>query len=170
MLWVTRQPQHADQPPIEHQRQVDPRLHAFEALGGVCIQLDDPAIGQYQLRTFVAGVDAPWLTTAQDQPLAVHDIDIARQNGHCPIDNILRQVMVQFEHSVVLEGIGFWSRAGAAQATLAQEARSWHTALSLTNAEHAPHEAWRSFRPSDHCITLSSQASNGSKAPFGEYS
>ncbi|MNE40085.1 hypothetical protein D3C80_1340740 [compost metagenome] len=102
LLRVAGQAQHAHQPPIEHQWQVHAGLHALQALGRVGIQFDDPAIGQDQLRALVTGVYALRLTTAQDQPLAVHDIDVARQDGHCPVNDILRQVMVEFEHCGVL--------------------------------------------------------------------
>ena len=91
-----------DQPLIVHKRQVNARLHALEVLGGLPVDLHHAAVGQHQLRAFVAGVDALRLATAQDQPLAVHDIDVARQNGHRPINDILRQVMVEFEHCGVL--------------------------------------------------------------------
>jgi hypothetical protein len=102
LLRIAGQAEHADQPVIEHQRQVDPGLHALQALGGVHVELDDPAVGQHQLGTFVASVDALRLAAAEDQALAVHHVDVARQDGHRPVDDILRQVVVQFEHEQVL--------------------------------------------------------------------
>ncbi|MNE46501.1 hypothetical protein D3C80_1408440 [compost metagenome] len=102
LLWVSGQAQYTHQPAIKHQWQVHPGLHTLQALGRVSIQFDDPAIGQNQLRPLVTGVDALRLAAAQDQALAVHDIDVARQNGHGPVNDILCQVMVEFEHCVVL--------------------------------------------------------------------
>ncbi len=98
LLRVTGQAKYAHQSAIEHQRQVHPGLHALQAFGRVGIQLDDTAVGQHQLRALVAGVDTLRFTTAEDQPLAVHDIDVAWQNGHRPVNDILCQVMVEFEH------------------------------------------------------------------------
>lgn len=98
LLRVTGQAEYAHQSAIQHQRQVHPGLHALEALGSVRIQFDDAAVGQHQLRTLVAGVDTLRFATAEDQPLAVHDIDVAWQNGHRAVNDILRQVMVEFEH------------------------------------------------------------------------
>ncbi len=90
--------QHADQALIVHQRQVDTRLHALEVLGGLAVDFHHAPIGQHQLRPLMAGVDALGFTAAQDQPLAVHDVDVVGQNRHGPIDDILRQVMIQLEH------------------------------------------------------------------------
>ncbi|MNQ92390.1 hypothetical protein D3C85_1078160 [compost metagenome] len=46
----------------------------------------------------MAGVDPPALAAAQDQALAVHDIHVAREDGHRPVDDVLRKCMVQFKH------------------------------------------------------------------------
>ncbi|MCY1440632.1 hypothetical protein D9M71_569160 [compost metagenome] len=166
LLGIAGQAKHTDQPTVEQQRQVDPGLHALEALGCFHIQFDDTTIGQYQLRAFVAGVDALRLATAEDQALAVHDVDVARQNRHRPLDDVLCQVMVQFEHGrilvVAMIGPGH-SRPGkmlckstktatarsprlaaaaasmqAAAINITTERESCHTALPLTKAKTPP--------------------------------
>lgn len=139
LLRVAGQAEHADQPAVEHQRQVDPRLHAFEAFGRLDIELDDAPIGQHQLRAFVAGVDALGLATAQDQPLAVHDIDVARQNGHRPIDDILRQVMVQFEHCAILRGVRFCTQAQRPARYAVQKHKDRRVALPETRQGERRH-------------------------------
>ncbi|MNF94955.1 hypothetical protein D3C84_776850 [compost metagenome] len=67
--------------------------------GSLGIDFHYPTVGQHQLRTFVPGVDPLRLAAPQDQPLAVHDVDVVRQNGHRPVDDILRQVVIKFEHA-----------------------------------------------------------------------
>ncbi|MNN52294.1 hypothetical protein D3C81_1669830 [compost metagenome] len=89
---------YSDQALIEQQRQVDPRLHALQMHGGLRVDLDHATVGQHQLRAFVTGVDALRFTAAEDQPLAVHDVDVVGQNGHRPVDDILGQVVIKFEH------------------------------------------------------------------------
>ena len=105
LLRLAGDAEHADQPAVEHQRQIDAGLHALQALCCFTVDLDDALVGQHQLRAFVAGVDALGFAAAKDQALAVHDIDVVGQDGHRPIDDILRQVMVQFEHAGFLEGL-----------------------------------------------------------------
>ena len=46
----------------------------------------------------MAGIDTLRLAAAQDQALAVHDIDVMGQDCHGAIDNLLRQGMIQLEH------------------------------------------------------------------------
>ncbi|MNY03044.1 hypothetical protein D3C86_1356430 [compost metagenome] len=91
--------QYADQALVEHQRQVDARLHALEMNRRLRIDLHHPAIGQYQLRAFMPGVDPLRFAAAQDQALAVHDVDVVRQDSHRPVDDVLGQVVIEFEHA-----------------------------------------------------------------------
>ncbi|MNS89509.1 hypothetical protein D3C72_1235240 [compost metagenome] len=164
LLRVAGQAQHPHQSTIEQQRQVDPRLHTLQTFGCLDIQLDDPAVGQNQLRPLMTGIDALRLTAAEDQPLTVHDV--ARQNRHCPIDDILRQVMVQFEHGRILvvamigprhsrplkmlckstktatvrspRLIAAAASTQAAAIKINEESKSCHTALPLTKAKTTP--------------------------------
>ena len=153
VLRVAGQAQHAHQPAVEHQRQVDPRLHALQAFGRVSVQFDDPAVGKYQLGAFMAGVDAFRLAAAQDQPLAVHDIDVARQNGHRPVNDILCQVMVEFEHCTVLRVLGFWARAQQPAPGTVQKHKDRHAAVPETRQGERRHRRRgdnHNNRESDH--------------------
>ncbi|MNM82413.1 hypothetical protein D3C81_944430 [compost metagenome] len=91
--------QHADQALVEHQWQVDARLYALEMNRRLRIDLHHPAIGQYQLRALMPGVDPLRFAAAQDQALAVHDVDVVRQDSHRPVDDVLGQVVIEFEHA-----------------------------------------------------------------------
>ena len=66
--------------------------------GGRPIDLHHAAIGQYQLRALMPGIDPLRLAAAENQALAVHDIDVMGQDRHGAIDDILRQLMIQLEH------------------------------------------------------------------------
>ncbi len=87
------------------QWQVDPGLHALEAFGRLYVDLDDPPIGQDQLRALMAGVDPFLFAAAENQPLAVHDVHVVGQDRHGTVDDILREVMVQFEHGGWILGL-----------------------------------------------------------------
>ncbi|MNP05153.1 hypothetical protein D3C76_970980 [compost metagenome] len=66
---------------------------------GLRIDLDHATVGQHQLRAFMPGVDPLRFAAAEDQALAVHDVDVVRQDGHRPVDDVLGQVVIEFEHS-----------------------------------------------------------------------
>ena len=104
LLGFPGKPQHPDQALIEQQGQIDARLHAFQAFGGLRIDFHHPSVGQHQLRALMAGVDTLGFAAAKDQPLAVHHVNVVRQDGHRAIHDVLRQIMIQFEHRVTILG------------------------------------------------------------------
>ncbi|MNC19684.1 hypothetical protein D3C75_676210 [compost metagenome] len=99
MLGFAGDAQYADQALVEHQRQVDARLHTLEMNRRLRIDLHHAAVGQDQLRAFMPGVDPLRFATAQDQALAIHHVDVVRQDGHRPVDDVLGQVVIEFEHA-----------------------------------------------------------------------
>ncbi|MNZ55769.1 hypothetical protein D3C78_737030 [compost metagenome] len=104
MLRISSNAQYADQAFVVHQGEVDARLHTLQLLCGLLIDFHHSVIGQYQLRSFVPGVDAVFLAAPQDQSLAVHDVDVVGKNRHGAIHDVLSQLMVQFEHVSYIRG------------------------------------------------------------------
>lgn len=90
--------EHAHQLMVEHQGQIDARFDTAQAQRRQRIDLDHLTIGQHPLRPLMTGAQTLWIAAADNDAQVIHDIDVIRQNGHRPIDDILSQRSIKSEH------------------------------------------------------------------------
>jgi len=94
----TRYANNADHLAIQAKREVHPFLHAPESASGCIVDLNSPAVGEYQLGPFVAGIEALSLARPNDQALAIHHVHVSRKDGHRSVDDFLSEGVVKIEH------------------------------------------------------------------------
>ncbi len=90
--------EHAHQLMVEHQRQVDAGLDTPELRRRQGIDFHHLPVGQHSLRAFMTGTQSLGITAADDDAQVVHDIDVVRQDGHGPVDDVLSQRSIKGEH------------------------------------------------------------------------